>query len=150
MLQIIVALELSSISIWIKLKLILPCRRVAVNEILIIEQLLFDVCYCYYCYTILLTSCSWDYCTFNVLIMLKFLAINVLHCFHLILNFVFIFGSMIFPLFLSSCKNNHNFSLRFRKILPCAFTPHENQLAKEVKKPATKKKAPPQALKVNI
>lgn len=39
---------------------------------------------------------------------------------------------------------------KFRKILPCAFTPHENQLAKEVKKPATKKKAPPQALKVNI
>lgn len=37
---------------------------------------------------------------------------------------------------------------KFRKILPCAFTPHENQLAKEVKKPATKKKAPPQALKV--
>ncbi|XP_050561528.1 uncharacterized protein LOC118263295 isoform X3 [Spodoptera frugiperda] len=36
---------------------------------------------------------------------------------------------------------------KFRKILPCAFTPHENQLAKEVKKPATKKKAPPQALK---
>ncbi|KAF9813177.1 hypothetical protein SFRURICE_015666, partial [Spodoptera frugiperda] len=35
---------------------------------------------------------------------------------------------------------------KFRKILPCAFTPHENQLAKEVKKPATKKKAPPQAL----
>ncbi|XP_050561527.1 uncharacterized protein LOC118263295 isoform X2 [Spodoptera frugiperda] len=37
---------------------------------------------------------------------------------------------------------------KFRKILPCAFTPHENQLAKEVKKPATKKKAPPQALKL--
>ncbi|KAH9633924.1 hypothetical protein HF086_009737 [Spodoptera exigua] len=37
---------------------------------------------------------------------------------------------------------------KFRKILPCAFTPHENQLAKESKKPANKKKAPPQAIKL--
>lgn len=37
---------------------------------------------------------------------------------------------------------------KYRKILPCAFTPYESQLAKEVKKPATKKKTPPQALKL--
>ncbi|XP_026745289.1 uncharacterized protein LOC113506657 isoform X1 [Trichoplusia ni] len=35
-----------------------------------------------------------------------------------------------------------------RKLLPCAFTPYPNQLVRETKKPAPKKKAPPQAIKL--
>ncbi|CAK1577981.1 unnamed protein product [Parnassius mnemosyne] len=35
---------------------------------------------------------------------------------------------------------------KFRKILPCAFTPNETQVAKETRRPANKQKAPPQAL----
>ncbi|CAH0629147.1 unnamed protein product [Chrysodeixis includens] len=37
---------------------------------------------------------------------------------------------------------------KFRKTIPCAFTPFEKQLVKEPKKPAPKKKAPPQAIKL--
>uniref|UniRef100_A0A2A4IXC6 Little elongation complex subunit 2 C-terminal domain-containing protein n=1 Tax=Heliothis virescens TaxID=7102 RepID=A0A2A4IXC6_HELVI len=37
---------------------------------------------------------------------------------------------------------------KHRRILPCAFTPHETQIAKDSKKPPPKKKAPPQAIKV--
>ncbi|KAJ8726735.1 hypothetical protein PYW08_015132 [Mythimna loreyi] len=36
---------------------------------------------------------------------------------------------------------------KHRRVLPCAFTPYENHVAKETKKPASKKKAPPQAIK---
>ncbi|CAG5019118.1 unnamed protein product [Parnassius apollo] len=35
---------------------------------------------------------------------------------------------------------------KFRKILPCAFTPNETQVAKETRKPPSRQKAPPQAL----
>ncbi|KAJ8724746.1 hypothetical protein PYW07_015704 [Mythimna separata] len=36
---------------------------------------------------------------------------------------------------------------KHRRVLPCAFTPYENNVAKESKKAAPKKKAPPQAIK---
>ncbi|XP_047023206.1 uncharacterized protein LOC124632414 isoform X2 [Helicoverpa zea] len=36
---------------------------------------------------------------------------------------------------------------KHRRILPCTFTPYESQLAKESKKPQSKKKSPPQAIK---
>ncbi|XP_053599911.1 uncharacterized protein LOC128669244 isoform X2 [Plodia interpunctella] len=36
---------------------------------------------------------------------------------------------------------------KFRKILPLSFTPHSHQLAKEPKKPITRQKTPPQAIK---
>ncbi|XP_068628029.1 uncharacterized protein [Battus philenor] len=35
---------------------------------------------------------------------------------------------------------------KFRKILPCAFTTHEGQVAKEPRKPAARQRTPPQAL----
>ncbi|CAH0758935.1 unnamed protein product [Diatraea saccharalis] len=38
---------------------------------------------------------------------------------------------------------------KFRKILPCAFTPHERQVAKESRRPVTRQKTPPQAIKLN-
>ncbi|KPJ17119.1 hypothetical protein RR48_13975 [Papilio machaon] len=39
---------------------------------------------------------------------------------------------------------------RYRKILPCAFTPHELQVAKETKKPAARQKPPPHAITVSM
>ncbi|XP_013190124.1 uncharacterized protein LOC106134580 isoform X2 [Amyelois transitella] len=36
---------------------------------------------------------------------------------------------------------------KYRKILPLAFTPHETQLAKEPKRPVTRQKTPPQAIR---
>ncbi|KAL0883574.1 hypothetical protein ABMA27_015726 [Loxostege sticticalis] len=36
---------------------------------------------------------------------------------------------------------------KYRRILPCAFTPYPNQLPREPRRPATRQKTPPQAIK---
>ncbi|KAG6447810.1 hypothetical protein O3G_MSEX005168 [Manduca sexta] len=38
---------------------------------------------------------------------------------------------------------------KYRRILPCAFTPYESQVAKEPKKPVTRQKTPPQAIRLD-